>query len=425
MPRNNLNFNIIIFTSFCFLTLVVGFLLNEDSTGGGKLDFVHEWKSLKQFKLGILQALTSINYESSRTPLFLILNSFNPFTETQYQFRFSNFFFNLFLPIAYFYCLRIKKIDINLSLLIVCVLILSPYFRTTSYWAHQENLPIFFMIISFLYFYYFKSISYDNKSKYIHIFLIAVISSLSFYSDQKFIFCSLLIFLLLVLAEKSFVNKIKILLLFSLTSIPAFYLYYIWGGIVPIESQSRIGFSPQNISNGISIICFYFIPIFIFLLFEKKIEILKISNKVDILVITFIFLILTFTVPNFSSPWGNGAVYKFFFLIGKYLITNIILLKILYVFVITLLTFMTYKLLKNNLINFFPLLLVLLISLFVEVVYQEYFDPWVTIMIFIFFTFPKEINIYKIKNLIIFITYNALFLIVANIYYYKFNLVTN
>ena len=42
MPRSNLNFNIIIFTSFCFLTLVVGFLLNEDSTGGGKLDFVHE-----------------------------------------------------------------------------------------------------------------------------------------------------------------------------------------------------------------------------------------------------------------------------------------------------------------------------------------------------------------------------------------------
>ena len=58
--------------------------------------------------------------------------------------------------------------------------------------------------------------------------------------------------------------------------------------------------------------------LFLFFIIRKKIEILKISNKVDILVITLI-LILIFTVPIFSSPWGNGAVYKFF------LIANILL----------------------------------------------------------------------------------------------------
>ena len=43
MPRNNLNSSIILFTSFCILSLLLGFFLNEDSTGGGKLDFVHEF----------------------------------------------------------------------------------------------------------------------------------------------------------------------------------------------------------------------------------------------------------------------------------------------------------------------------------------------------------------------------------------------
>ena len=86
---------------------------------------------------------------------------------------------------------------------------------------------------------------------------------------------------------------------------------------------------------------------------------------------------------------------------------------------------MTYKLLKNNLINFFPLLIVISASLFVEVIYQEYFDPLLPILIFIFFKFSNDINIFKFKNIIIFTIYNGLFLVSANIYYLKYNLVTN
>ena len=59
---------------------VIGFIFNEDSSGGGKLDFeLHEWGNYLKFKSGIIDSLTSIEYESSRMPLFLILNAFNPF----------------------------------------------------------------------------------------------------------------------------------------------------------------------------------------------------------------------------------------------------------------------------------------------------------------------------------------------------------
>ena len=83
------------------------FFLNEDSAGGGLVDFEHEWTSIQEFKLGILSALTSIKYESSRTPLFLILNYFNPFSDTEYGFRLSNFIFNIFIPIPFFYLFKI------------------------------------------------------------------------------------------------------------------------------------------------------------------------------------------------------------------------------------------------------------------------------------------------------------------------------
>lgn len=68
MPRQN-NF-FFIYILIIFLSFLFGFILNEDSAGGGLVDFQHEWTSIKEFKLGIFSALTSIKYESSRTPLF-------------------------------------------------------------------------------------------------------------------------------------------------------------------------------------------------------------------------------------------------------------------------------------------------------------------------------------------------------------------
>ena len=68
-----------------FLLFILGFFLQEDSSGGGRLDFVHEYKSFLVFKDGVFQALTSLSYESSRTPLFLILNSFNVFANGTFK----------------------------------------------------------------------------------------------------------------------------------------------------------------------------------------------------------------------------------------------------------------------------------------------------------------------------------------------------
>ena len=63
------------------ISYFLGFVLNEDSSGGGKIDFEHEWTSFLEFKKIGISALTSNLYESSRTPLFLLINKL-----TQYIF---------------------------------------------------------------------------------------------------------------------------------------------------------------------------------------------------------------------------------------------------------------------------------------------------------------------------------------------------
>ena len=85
MKIDNRSLFVLIISIFLF---IIGFIFNEDSSGGGKLDFeLHEWGNFLKFKSGIINSLTSIEYESSRMPLFLIINAFNPFDFNQYFYR--------------------------------------------------------------------------------------------------------------------------------------------------------------------------------------------------------------------------------------------------------------------------------------------------------------------------------------------------
>ena len=419
------NYPIYIFFLVLF-SFIIGFFLNEDSAGGGLTDFGHEWVSFLEFKKFGLDALTSIKYESSRTPLFLILNYFNIFAVNEFTYRLTNFIFNFLIIFTYYLCLKEKK-EFNLDniLLILCILILSPYFRTTSFWAHQENLPYLFFFLSFIYLIKFEEkITENTFSKLI---AISILSSLSFYSDQKFIFLSFYTFLYVCYTFKFNFQKIFIVfLIYVATAIPALYLFYIWGGIVPKQSQFRIGFYYENISASISIISFYFIPciiIFIKNLFDKKI---KISYDKKDIIILFIFLVINIlTVPSFNSSWGNGIIIKIFFILKNLLGINLIFLKFIYILFLQASFIVIYLLLKKNALNFLPLVIVVILSALVERTYNEYFDPLIVTLIFIFFKFNKSFLDNKQKLIVPYLIFYLLFLAIANIYYISFDLNNN
>ncbi len=405
------------------LFFVIGFVLNEDSSGGGQVDFIHEYKSFLEFKSGIFSALTSLNYESSRTPLFLILNSFNIFAVDEYSFRLSNFIFNFFIIFSFYFCLKFQKIyDQNLSILIVCVLLFSPYFRTSSYWAHQENLPFLFYFLALIFYNLWKS--NIDQNLFIKIFIIAFLSSLSFYCDQKFIFVSFSTFFFFLIKFNFEINKsYKVFFIYFLTSLPAFYLFYIWGGILPKESQFRIGFYRENISSSLSIIAFYFLPII--LIYFKDILKNKISlkfNKIDLLIFFLFFVINLITIPNFDSSWGQGVIHKLFYILKfKIGIYNYIIVFV-YLAFLQLISFTIYILLKNNLLNFLPIIIITLISSFVERTYNEYFDPLIFVLIFTFFKFNENFKINQKQLIVLYSFFYFSFLVFANLYYKYFNL---
>ena len=420
MKIDNRSLFVLIISIFLF---IIGFIFNEDSSGGGKLDFeLHEWGNFLKFKSGIINSLTSIEYESSRMPLFLIINAFNPFDFNQYFYRLSNFIFNFLILIAFYISIRsFKKFSKNDAIILTSIFMFSPYFRSSSYWAHQENLPFLFLFLSIFFFNYFKLNTFEKQNYFYKVLTLAILSSLSFYSDQKFIFLSFSFFLILVINLNSINHQIKVFLIFFITSIPALYLFYIWKGILPIESQFRLGIYFENLSYAISIIIFYFLPILIHTI-KKKILKDIIFDKKSYFFFIIILIINILFIPNFDETWGNGVISKIFYLLKNKLGLNLLLLKIIYFFYIQFGSLLIFFILRKNIKNLLPFLTLILVSLVVEKTYNEYFDPLMFVLIFFYFSFEKYIIINKRKYINTYFLFYFTLLLGANIYYKFYNL---
>ena len=78
--------------------------------------------------------------------------------------------------------------------------------------------------------------------------------------------------------------------------------------------------------------------------------------------------------------------------------------------------------LKNNLINFLPIFILVFISSMVERTYNEYFDPLIFVLIFTFFKYREDLKINKKQLVVTYSLFYFSFLVFANLYYKYFNL---
>jgi hypothetical protein len=151
------------------------------------------------------------------------------------------FFFSLLAPVLFYYCLKIKfpKINNIVLALLACTILLSPYFRTSSYWGLEENYGIVFIFISYILLkIFFKEKNNKIFNKCIKLFFLIFSSSLCVYFDQKLLIIPLFCFFKIIFSKQN--NSIKILtfLLYSLFSIPYLYLVFLWGNIIPTTVSS-------------------------------------------------------------------------------------------------------------------------------------------------------------------------------------------
>tara|TARA_Y100000590_G_scaffold58909_1_gene62268 strand:+ start:581 stop:1906 length:1326 start_codon:yes stop_codon:yes gene_type:complete len=425
---------ILIFLSFS--SFFLGFYFDENSAGAGGLygDFSLNWANLQIFLNNDL--LTAINYtdnsdpdnfyNSSRPPLVYVLHKlFNPFLETELSFRRSVFLISLSGPIIFYFCLKqkFKKENNLLLILIASLILLSPYYRTSSYWALDENYSFISLLISFIFLNKFLETSEENNKYkvYIHLIFLTFFSSLCIYFDPKLLIIPIICFFKIITSKKMLTLKIFSILFYIIFSIPYIYLIILWGNfIVPNFAEGRgvgSGLFLGNIGYLSTMIAFYLLPL---LLFKEKnlIDLIKnfFSNNKNYFLIFLFFIYLFYLIYFYDFEGqemiGKGFIHKFsLILFQNYLLQKIFIYFSFFISWLIILIFIEKNFHDTSILLYF-----FLISIIQSWLLQEYIDPLILIMAFTFFSSQLFINY---KNSIFLFCYLSFLLISSNIYYFN------
>ena len=420
---------------FLYLSIIIifyffyGFYTDENSAGAGGYngDLKLIWYNLELLKQGIISNLDNTNYNDSRPPLSYILHIFfNPFINNMEEFRVSNFFISSLIPFLLFFSIKekYKNLNKNLILLFSVVVTLSPYFRTTSYWALGENYGIIFLLLSYLTFSKIKKNlkNYNSFKLILSFFLVCLFSSLIVYFDQKLVFIPLLVLYLILNLKINSKYKFISLIFFFILSLPYFYLTYLWQGLIPTSANAAREFgSKLHYYNPGYCITILTISIFPFL-FAKKLNFKKFfietfNKKLLVcLSIFLIYLLVVIFLGDFENLRieGKGAFHKMLLILISN--NNLRLFFTLVAFLIGLI--FTLILFKEK-IDFFIIGYLLVLSLFTFPFYQEYLDPLLYILIFSFFNSKFK---FDNKITLLFITFYYVVFSLSSKFYYHFTI---
>jgi hypothetical protein len=418
---------LIISTSLAIvLYFFYGFYSDENSAGAGGYDgdFKLIWENLLLLKQSIVLNLNNSEYSDSRSPLSYILHIlFNPYITNKEDFRTVNLVISSSVPILLFFSIKqnFKNLDKSFIILLSIVITLSPYFRTTSYWALGENYGIIFLLLSYL---MYSKINKDifsssNFKKNLSIFLLCFFSSIIVYFDQKLVFIPFLVLFLIFSLNIKINIKINSLIFFFIFASPYFYLMYLWEGLIPSSANvaREVGSRIHLYNPGY---CLTIIAISIFpFIFSKKLGIKSLKREIFnaknyfFFGIFFIYVLLIFTYGDFInlSEQGKGAFHKLSLLLVKDV--KIRLFLSITVFLISALVVVTILKDKQDL---YIVLYFLILSLFTFPFYQEYLDPLLYVLIFSFFKSNFELSN---KKTLFFIFFYYLIFSLSSKYYYQ------
>ena len=252
------------------------------------------------------------------------------------------------------------------------------------------------MITSFFFF--------KNIKKKLNLFFLIFFSCTTFYSRQNYAFLILIIFFFIFSFKDKFTIKNACVITYFMTFLlPSLYFFYKWGGVInKVEINNSIttrplNFNLFNVPIILSIYFLYYIPLIIVNIkyyFNKFISI----PKLIFFIISFLFFLQIFKQnPEilFAQKLGNGLIYKLIFNYGffsnyKYLA----LVFFLFIAFLGLVFSIFYCIKNSNFLIYFST--TLCIFSFIDIVFQEYFDPLIFFFFFIFGNFFKKTEIKKV-----------------------------
>ena len=424
------NIYIILITSLIFISFCLGFYLDENAAGSGGIngDIYHIWRNQETFNnYSLREALnfTAVydvsHYQSSKMPMSYILNKlFNPFSNNVENFRRSVFFISSVAPFFLYLTLNQKYSGSNkyYITLISSFLFLSPYFRTSGFWALEENYGIISVILSYYFFSKLMNGNLNQKNQITQIFLLTLFSSLCIYFDQKLLVIPIICFFSIILSKKTFILKFSTFIFYFIFSVPCFYIIYLWGGVLPVSDATHRNVGEihwPHIAFSITIIAFYLLP----LIFIKE-EKIKLSvkdffkSRFNLLALTifFFFIIYLIFFNQLILPLlGGGIAVK----ITLLLFDSLILQKIFFICLCFFSFLIILIFLQNNLHDFLVIFYFIILSIIITPFYQEYLDP---LIILLALTFFKTRLIINFKNALVILGYYFILLLANNIYYF-------
>ena len=409
------------FTLYIFLSLTIflGFALNENSSGGAKLDNEYLFPFIDNFSGSFLNGIDIFAKDKGaliHSPVFyFLIGNFLKFGDNLTIIKITFILISCTLPYLFYLVLK-EKYQNNLTYLFYFSLIIffSPYFRSSAIWLLGDNLSLIFFVLS-IYFINKKKEKNQNFSN----FLISLIF-LSLCCYIRYYYCIFSIYYFWVFYKNLNIKKFCFLILIAfLLSSPAFiYLSYIINNYAFLERFTN--YSSYNFySNSLiilSIILFYLLPFLVVVRNQFKIYL---KNNLNLIIISFLF----FSSVLFLDYFFKNKILGFSELGGGVFIKIAQTANIDLPVFLSLVSFIAFLSLdfffrEKRFENYF-LLFILILSFPILNIYQKYFDP---LFFFFFFGLIKSNQITQFlndnsKSLKILYTYFLSFYLFSLIYY--------
>jgi len=383
-----------------YLSLFIGFYLNETASGGGtRADFYLTWQYVLNLKEDLFFHYT--HWEAIHLPFhYIIVSIINSFLEDKNQIRFFYCVISILIPILFYLSLKIKfpKINNNLLLVFASALFILPTFRYTAIWANVQVTAHIFFLFSIFFYLKWKEKKINTFDKNL-IFQILFMTLATYTRQDYAIFY--LFFMIIYLQKINFKMFLLLSIFVLFLSLPGFWFVYEQSTVL-----SHIKFS-SNFQNYLlvnsSIMSFYLIPIiFYFLIYEQQ----KIKQDAKFIAITLIlFSILTFIFSysfDYDYKIGGGFILK---------LSMILFNNFLIFYISSVVGFVALTYLARNDINNFIIIILLLFGYSSSMIFQKYFEPTFIFVFFLLMQSQISFNFLKnYKNVLLIYIYFCIYL---------------
>jgi hypothetical protein len=384
-----------------YLSLLLGFFLNENSTIGSKKDFYSTLFLVYSFSIDFNTGIMELINSSVPHPFlhYLIIGIAHKYLQNIEILRLFFLHFSVLIPILVYQSLKLS-LKKEHALFLSSLIFLSPYFRSSAIWSTTDNTALLFFICSI---YFFLKLKKDVNN-YLHSTMLLFFCGIASLTRSYYLAFIIFFFFSLNIKKISKNNLIFNSFFFLIILIPNAWHY--------IVLKNRLNdFLTKNIINNLyinlSIIFFYLFPFIV----NSKENIIKFYTfiKKNINKITIISIILLMLFKNFDYFTYNHGGGFFFQIIKTYFYEFLFIL----IFLIGFLTIYYYV---NSKRDNYILIFIFFISFNYIYIYQKYFDPLFLVTIltltpkFIFESIIK--NNFEKKFFFIFL-YFGLFLIIS------------